>query len=95
MILASLSIPFLIEPSQEDEVSADSCYYKHIPVINAKLKSESVAEKFPDELVLGADTVVELGETIIEKPVDEADALNMLMTLSGKTTSGSYSSLSY
>ena len=84
-ILTSLSIPFQVVPSEEDELSVDLCYSEHLPIINAKLKSESVAKSFPDQLVLGADTVVELDGEIIEKPKDEDDALNMLMTLSGRT----------
>jgi MAF protein len=35
-------------------------------------------------IVIGADTVVALGDTIYGKPKDKADAINMLKTLSGK-----------
>ena len=38
----------------------------------------------PDEIVLGADTVVVLHEHILEKPSDEADAHRMLRLLSGR-----------
>ena len=38
-----------------------------------------------DKIVLGADTVVALGEKVLGKPVDEADAFAMLSALSGKT----------
>lgn len=84
-ILTDLSIPFQVIPSEEEELSADLCYFEHLPTINAKLKSESVAKKFQDQLVLGADTVVELDGKIIEKPKNEQDALNMLMSLSGRS----------
>ena len=84
-ILTSLSIPFQVIPSEEEELHADLCYSEHLPIINAKLKSESVAANRPDQLVLGADTVVELDGKIIEKPENEQDALNMLMSLSGRT----------
>ncbi len=36
-----------------------------------------------DEMVLGADTIVVLGERVLEKPVDAADAKEMLRSLSG------------
>ena len=36
------------------------------------------------EIVLGADTVVVLGEGVLEKPADAADARSMLAALSGR-----------
>lgn len=41
----------------------------------------------PDEVVLGADTVVVLGEEVLEKPRDASDAVRMLAALSGRTHS--------
>ena len=35
----------------------------------------------PDEIVIGADTVVSIDDTILGKPVDAADAVRMLTTL--------------
>ena len=84
-ILTSLGIEFRIISPEVDECSAGSCFPEHLPIINAKLKSETVSLLYPDELVLGADTVVELDGKTVEKPEDEEDALKMLMTLSGKT----------
>ncbi len=52
---------------------------------NAFLKADSVSKKFPDSLVLGADTVIEFEHGIIGKPRDRADALAILLRLSGKT----------
>ena len=46
-------------------------------------KAGAVAVKFPDEAVLGADTTVVIGEQILGKPVDLADARRMLKILSG------------
>ena len=83
-LLNSISIPFQVIPSDAEEISAESCLSEHLPVINAKLKSESVAQKYQDQLVLGADTVVELDKHILEKPKDEHEALDMLMSLSGR-----------
>ena len=39
----------------------------------------------PKRPVLGADTVVVIGEEILGKPLDQADALRMLALLSGET----------
>jgi len=50
----------------------------------AKNKAETVAEKYSDELVLGADTIVVVGDKIIGKPNDFAEAESMLQALSGR-----------
>ncbi len=42
-------------------------------------------EVFPDACVLAADTVVVLAERVIGKPRDEAEAIEMLLTLSSQT----------
>jgi septum formation protein len=47
----------------------------------AREKALSVA----GELVLGADTTVVIRDAVLEKPVDQADALRMLRQLQGRT----------
>ncbi len=51
-------------------------------------KALAVVPLVADEaLIIGADTVVILGDEILEKPCDEKDAFHMLKKLSGKTHS--------
>ena len=50
----------------------------------AMLKAETVATKFSGCLVLGADTVVVIGEEILGQPRDDEDARRMLRLLSGR-----------
>ncbi len=50
----------------------------------AKTKAETVAVKFRDKIVLGADTTVVIEDRIIGKPKDFDDARRMLEMLSGK-----------
>jgi septum formation protein len=50
-------------------------------------KAGAVAGKNPDAAVLGADTVVALGDTVFGKPADRDDAARMLRLLSGQTHS--------
>jgi septum formation protein len=50
----------------------------------SRSKAEAVTRD-ADEVVLGADTVVVLGEHILEKPCDARDAARMLRMLSGRT----------
>src|ERR1700684_3318002 len=51
----------------------------------ARDKALSVSRQNFNRMVLGADTVVECGGEILEKPIDAADATRMLAALSGRT----------
>ena len=51
----------------------------------AHLKAQDIAEKHPNSLVIGADTIVVLDNEIIGKPTDEEDSKLMLKKLSGRT----------
>ena len=50
----------------------------------AELKSVKVSTKFPNELVLGADSVISLDLNLINKPNSREEALTILKTLNGK-----------
>ena len=47
----------------------------------AELKANKISEKRPNELVLGADSVINLGSKIISKPKSREEALNILLKL--------------
>ncbi|MCC7499514.1 MAG: septum formation inhibitor Maf [Bryobacterales bacterium] len=49
----------------------------------ARMKVEAIALA-PDEIGLGADTTVVVGEHLLEKPIDDGDAIRMLRLLSGR-----------
>lgn len=51
----------------------------------ADQKAAVVAERFPDAVVVAADTVVYLGKQLLGKPIDPDHARRMLQTLSGTT----------
>ena len=53
----------------------------------SRQKAQEIAEKYPDDTVIGADTVVALDNEIMGKPKNEQDAFDMLKKLSGKTHS--------
>lgn len=50
----------------------------------AEKKAHSVARDYPDETVIGADTVVEAGGEVFGKPTGPDDARRMLASLSGR-----------
>ena len=49
----------------------------------ARRKAQAVAERFPRDVVLAADTVVAYADALLGKPTDAADAQRMLNLLSG------------
>ena len=50
----------------------------------AELKANKVSLKFQDEIVLGADSVIDLDGKIISKPSNRDEALEILKLLNGK-----------
>jgi nucleoside triphosphate pyrophosphatase len=50
----------------------------------AREKALAVAQHYPQQYVLGADTIVVIDGEVLGKPVDGADAARMLRRLSGK-----------
>ena len=53
----------------------------------ASMKADIVSRQFRDELIIGADTIVVLNKTIIEKPKDKSEAFKSLKKLSGSSHS--------
>jgi septum formation protein len=51
----------------------------------ARVKAERVADRFPADVTLAADTVVSFGDTAVGKPADEAAAREMMRLLSFTT----------
>lgn len=51
----------------------------------ARAKAQAIADKFPDDVVLAADTIVALGETILGKADDADHARRILGALSATT----------
>ena len=50
----------------------------------AELKANKVSQKRNGELVLGADSVIDLNGEIVSKPLDRKEALEILQKLNGK-----------
>ncbi len=77
---------FRVVPSEFDEstVSLELKAADHV-TYSSRMKARDVAAKYPDALVIGADTVVVVDGTILGKPKDAQEAARMLRALSGKT----------
>lgn len=75
-LLTQAGYVFDVVPSDvdEDAFSADGYSPARYTELLALAKARRVAPKYPDRLVLGADTIVHCEGEIIGKPVDERDA---------------------
>ena len=89
-ILNKNNISCVVEPSNVDEdlVKKSLLNEGATPEIISKnlaeLKANKISQKKHGEIVLGADSVIDLDNEIISKPSDRNEALNILKKLNGK-----------
>ncbi|RMH63303.1 MAG: septum formation protein Maf [Calditrichaeota bacterium] len=84
-LLKSVGLDFKVMPSHLDESQIKDKDPVALVRNTARLKGEYIARANPENLVISADTVVVLNDTIMGKPADEDDAYDMLARLSGQT----------
>jgi len=89
-ILNKNNISCIVEPSNVDEdlVKESLLNEGATPEIISKnlaeLKANKISQKKNGEIVLGADSVIDLEGEIISKPIDRKEALDILKKLNGK-----------
>lgn len=84
-LLQSVGATVLVDPSRASEDTQGTLHPAELVMLLAVRKAEEVAKRHSDGLVIGADTIVALGDEVMGKPKDEADARRMLMRLAGHT----------
>lgn len=84
-ILSFFSLPFIqVSPSFDEESLVFEGDPSGYASALAQGKALSLAPRFPEALILTADTVVEQGGRLFGKPVDREEAHHSLSTLAGK-----------
>lgn len=89
-ILEKNNINCLVEPSNVDEEPIKNGLLKEgvspelVSKNLAELKANKVSQKKSEELVLGADSVIDLEGELISKPENRDEAFNILKKLNGK-----------
>ena len=88
-LLEWAEIPFDVQVKSTDESYPAGMAIEEVPVYIARNKALAIKELINSgntqlPVILAADTVVVLGDTIIGKPADREDAINILSALSGK-----------
>ena len=84
-LLRQVVFRFKVLPSAAAESEHEHFTPREIALLNAYRKARAIAKRFPDSLVIGADTVVALGSTYFAKPRNKRDARRMLGELEGRT----------
>ena len=84
-LLRQLTVDFQVVSSDVQEFHNQDFTAREISQLNAYRKARSVAKKFPDALVLGADTLVSIDSALLGKPGSMEQAYAMLENLQGRT----------
>ncbi len=84
-LLGQMGLDFTVCPADVDETIAPGTPPERAVAELSARKAQAVAESHPAELVLAADTVVVLDQAILGKPHSQAQAVEMLSRLSGRT----------
>ena len=84
-LLGVITKDFEVIPSDAEETVPVGISADKTAEYLAKIKALSVAENYPESIVIGADTCVVADDVILGKPKDKAQARQMMELLSGKT----------
>jgi septum formation protein len=85
-LLSGLDIDFTIDVRPIDEVYPDDIEAVKVPEYLAKLKAKAFEGEIQDnDVLITSDTIVILGDRILEKPKTEAEAKEMIRAMAGNT----------
>ena len=84
-LLGLITEEFKIIPSGVEEAVPDGIPPEEQPEFLARLKAEDIAKKYPQDIVIGADTSVIIDDCVLGKPGGSKQAKDMLKMLSGRT----------
>ncbi len=84
-LLEKIDRVFTVEPSHYDEQLDVTRPTEEVARELALGKARDVARRFPEAIVIGADTIVEIDGEQLGKPHDEEEAVAMLRRLRGRS----------
>jgi septum formation protein len=84
-LLASVGIDFEVVPSNVPEHHQPGEAPEEYVARLSRDKAAAIAQRHPARWIIAADTTVLLGDQLLEKPADPADAARMLSAIAGKT----------
>lgn len=84
-LLRNMGVNFKTVVSDVPEVHHDQLTAGEAAQVNAYRKTRAVAKKYPDAIVIGADTLVHMNTKLYGKPRDMEEAYTMLEELEGSS----------
>jgi len=84
-LLRSLHLDVRVVPSTYDEPEHPHLSPRDLAIVHARHKCTDVRARMSDDVVVAADTVVDVDNEAYNKPRDQTDAKGMLRDLSGRT----------
>ena len=83
--MEAMRIPFDVLAPEVDETPLEGEGPEAMVGRLARIKAEAVGRLYPDRWVIAADTTVAVDHHVLGKPVDEDDAVRMLMLIQGRS----------
>lgn len=83
-ILTLAGLDFTVHPAEGEWAPENLLPFDRVCAL-AKSKAQQIASMHPNSLILGSDTMVVLDDVALGKPQNEEDAVEMLLSLSGRT----------
>lgn len=84
-LLEKMGLKFQVDPSEFSEKLRQDLPPEGLVKFNSIGKADFVACKYPDAIIIAADTIGVLNHHLIGKPHTSEEAIKMLQSLSGKT----------
>lgn len=85
-LLEQIGLDFVVRPSAVEEDNTLPVPPAELVVLQARAKALDIAgQAKPDDVVIGADTIVVVDGVVYGKPTDAADAQAMLTSLAGRS----------
>ena len=84
-ILKMIKVNFKVVPSKIIEKINPIIDHNEVAVNISKAKAKIISHKYPNDIIIGADTIVVFNEKIFGKPKDINESKKMLKALSGNS----------
>lgn len=81
-LLDQINLTYIIDPSKYEEDNSMDVQPEELVKIFSQMKAREVAQRHENAVIIGADTIVVLGDKVLGKPKHTQDAKHMLQSLS-------------
>lgn len=84
-LMKEAGFQFVVQSPNADEAFPPDMPVVNIPTYLAEKKARALQHHITNEIIVASDTVVILGNRVLNKPADRAEAISMIEALSGQT----------